>query len=105
MSEQLQIFPPDLTEAHVDELVRVLRIYGWSTRRQLKERKGWCPRFVRGIAEAAGDRVVRGPRGYNTFEQSSLDEIEHCAAIADRQGTKMKNYALALRMRAHQRIG
>lgn len=98
------MFSEGLTEAHVEELVSLLHAHGWLTRRDLKERRGWSPRFVRSIAEAAGDRVVRGPRGYNAFENCSLDEIEHCAAIAEGQGTKMIGYAVSLRTRAHRRL-
>lgn len=105
MDEQLQLLAPDVTEAHVDELLRKLRIHGWLTRRQLKELLGWAPRFTRAIAEAAGDRVVRGPRGFNAIEKCSLDEIEHCAGIAEGQGMKMIQYALALRTWAHRRVG
>lgn len=105
MNDQLQMFAPDLTQAHVDELLRTLRLYGWMTRQQLRQLKGWSPRFVRAIAEAAGNQVVRGPRGFNAIEKCSLDEIEHCAAIAEGQGTKMIAYSVALRSWAHRRVG
>lgn len=98
------MFAEGEAEAHVEELLQLLHTYGWLTRRALKQIEGWSERTTRAIAEAAGDRVVRGPRGFNAFEKCSLDEIEHCAAIAEGQGNKMINYALALRKRAHRRL-
>jgi hypothetical protein len=99
------MFAEGVEQAHVEELLQLLRSYGWVTRRTLKQLKGWSPRTTRAIAEAAGDEVIRGPRGFNAFEKCSLDEIEHCAAIAEAQGNKMLAYAVALRKRAHQKLG
>ncbi len=104
MTEQLTLLPPDVTQAHVDELLRLLRCYGWLTRRKLGPLTGWKERTIRGVAEQAGAEIVRGPRGFNAIEKCSLDEIEHCAAIAESQGKKMVEYALALRRRAHARL-
>ena len=101
---QLEMFAQGVTQAHVDELLRLLRVNGWLTRRQLGPLTGWAERSIRSVAEQAGTEVVRGPRGFNVVERCSLDEIEHCAAIAESQGKKMVEYALALRRRAHARL-
>lgn len=102
---QLEIFPEGAIQALVEELLRLLRVNGWLTRRQIKEHAGWAERTTRAVAEAAGVLVVRGPRGYNVLEACSVDEILHAAQIMDQQGTKMKLYAAALRKRAHERVG
>lgn len=103
-SAQLEMFAEGVTEAHVEELLRLLRTNGWLTRRQIKALVGWAERTTRAVAEAAGAEVVRGPRGFNVIEKCSLDEIEHCAGIAESQGKKMVAYALALRKRGHERL-
>lgn len=102
--DQLEMFAGGLTEEDQYRFVSLLRMNGWLTRRTLCQLLGWPERKIRAVAEAAGAAVVRGPRGFNCFEKCSLDEVDHCAAIAESQATKMLNYSLALRRRAHGRI-
>lgn len=106
MSDQIQLtlLAPDVTEAHVDDLLRLLRDQGWLTRRKLCPLTGWSERTIRAVAEQAGDRVVRGPRGYNVPESCSVDELIHAAGIAESQGKKMIAYGQALRHVAHRRV-
>lgn len=101
---QFQMFADGIAEADINELVLILQKYGWLTRKALTTQLGWTERRIRSVAEAAGADIVRGPRGFNVFASCSLDEIQHCAAIAESQGKKMIDYALALRRRAHERI-
>lgn len=98
------MFPHVTPEADIASLMQLLRTYGWLTRKALTTQLGWAERRIRAVAEAAGADVVRGPRGFNLFDNCSLDEINHCAAIAEGQGKKMVEYAVALRRRAHARI-
>ena len=104
MSSQLQLFHGGITEAHVGELLALLRANGWLTRRQLRSLTGWAERTIRAVAEAAGAQVVRGPRGFNLGEQCSLDELKHCGEIAIAQGTKMIHYGHELLKLAHRRV-
>lgn len=86
-------------------LVRTLEDRGWLTRRELADLLGWTERKIRAVAEAAGAKVVRGPRGFASVNRAGLDDVLHCARIAESQGRKMIDYAAALRRRCHGMVG
>jgi len=103
--DQLELVPEDSIEADVGKLLRVLTSAGWLTRKQLAPYVGWDDRHLRAVAEAAGDRIVRGPKGFCLFDDASLDDIKHAIAICEAQSTKMAAYSLTLRQKLHGRIG
>jgi hypothetical protein len=105
MTEQLELYAPQPTSNDVEKLLGVLTIHGWTTRKQLAAILSWNPRTIRAVAELAGPDVVRGPKGFNTFQKASTDEIKECAEIAMSQGRKMMRYGLRLKKRLHARIG
>ena len=102
---QLELVPEDQVQDQVAQLVRVLTSAGWCTRKILHLRLGWDERTIRAVAEAAGDRIVRGPKGFCLFDDASLDDIKHAIAICEAQSTKMAAYSLTLRQKLHGRIG
>ena len=102
---QLELVPEDQVQDQVAQLVRVLTTAGWCTRKVLHLRLGWDERTIRAVAEAAGDRIVRGPKGFCLFDDASLDDIKHAIAVCEAQSTKMAAYSLTLRQKLHGRIG
>jgi hypothetical protein len=105
MTEQLELLTGEPTSDDVQKLISVLTVHGWTTRKQLASILSWNPRTIRAVAELAGPDIVRGPKGFNTFQKASTDEIKECAEIAMSQGRKMMRYALRLKKRLHARIG
>jgi len=57
-----------------------------------------------GLAEAAGDAIVRGPKGFNHFDNATVDDIHQAADIAAARGKKMLRYSIRLKRRAHARL-
>lgn len=104
MNPQLQLTLENLTQADVDALVQLLKRCGWLTRKDLVHLTGKSERALRLLCEAAGADIVRGPKGFNHFDNAALDEIDHAARISESQGNKMLSYAVKLRARAHARI-
>ena len=104
-STQLELVPEEQVQDQVYQLIRVLTSAGWCTRKVLHLRLGWDERTIRAVAEAAGDRIVRGPKGFCLFDDASLDDIKHAIEICESQSTKMAAYALTLRQKLHGRIG
>lgn len=105
MNNQLELVLQNLTQADVDGFTNLLKERGWSTRKELMDILQKSERDVRALAEAAGTDVVRGPKGFNHFDNAHLDEIDHAARIFESQGNKMLSYAVKLRARAHARLG
>jgi TRAP-type uncharacterized transport system substrate-binding protein len=104
MNPQLELILENLTQADLDDFMQLLKTRGWSTRRELVQITGKSERDIRALAEAAGPTVVRGPKGFNHFDNATLDDIHQAADIAASQGKKMLRYSLRLKRRAHARL-
>lgn len=90
----------------VARLVSFLKRSGdWMTRAELTVYLEWSERAIRLAAEAAGDRIVRGPRGFNHIDNVTPDDLQVCAERFVSQGKKMIRVGLAWKRRAHQKIG
>lgn len=104
-AQDMPLFLAQPADPNVDRFLGLLRHYGRLTRRQVAAITGWNERDIRALAEAAGDQVVRGQHGFTLAESADLEEIKHAADAAISQGKKMIHYGVALRRRAHGRIG
>jgi hypothetical protein len=102
---ELPLFKRERDDPDVRDLVEMLRRRGWMTRAQIEEETGWSDRTIRGLAEASGDQVVRGPRGFNAFENCDDGEIIKAATISENQAKRMLDYGLKLKRRLHARVG
>lgn len=102
---QLELVPEEQVQDQVAQLIRVLTTAGWCTRRILHARLGWDERVIRAVAEAAGDRIVRGQKGFCLFEDASAEEILAACNGLESQASKNTAYCLALRAKLHGRIG
>jgi hypothetical protein len=108
---ELQFQGDEPTDAMVQVFVRHLRERGWRTRAELigdlaiPGLRASAERKCRRLAELAGDAVVRGPKGFNHFENVDLDEARHCARISIDQGKHMIRWGIGLLRRCHARIG
>jgi hypothetical protein len=94
---------------HVTWFLDQLKTHGWLTRRQLIDLAGLPhsernQRWVRKLAEQAGDRVVKGQKGFNYYENCTLEEITHAANQSRAQARLMLRYHIGLKRRAHQRL-
>jgi hypothetical protein len=65
--QQLEFVPVQPTAEDVSKLLSVLMTLGWMTRKQLASHLSWSERSIRAVAEAAGDDIVRGPKGFREF--------------------------------------
>lgn len=104
-STQLELVPEEQVQDQVYQLIRVLTSAGWCTRKVLHLRLGWDERTIRAVAEAAGDRIVRGQKGFCLFEDASTDDILAACNGLESQASKNTAYCLALRSKLHGRIG
>lgn len=104
-AQDMPLFLAAPADPNVDRFLGLLRHYQRLTRRQMSAMTGWSERDIRALAEAAGDQVVRGQAGFTLTETADLVEIQHAAEAAISQGKKMIRYGVALRRRAHRRIG
>ena len=102
---QLELVPEEQVQDQVAQLRRVLTSAGWCTRKVLHLRLGWDERTIRAVAEAAGDLIVRGQKGFCLFEDASSDDILAACGGLESQATKNTAYCLALRSKLHRRIG
>jgi len=103
--DDLPLFQAKPEDPSVERFLFLLAHHGQLTRKDFKALEGWNDRTVRDLAEAAGGQVVRGPKGFSLEELTTVDEMKHAAEIAISQGKKMISYGVALRIRAHKRIG
>lgn len=63
------------TASNVLELTSLLARKGWQTRAQIEVALLWNPRFIRAVAQLAGNKIVRGQKGFNVIEKCTDDEI------------------------------
>jgi len=103
--DQLELVPEDSIEADVGRLIRTLTSAGWLTRKQLAPYVGWDERRIRAVAEAAGDRIVRGQKGFCLFDAATAEEITAACGALESQAAKNTSYCIAMRSKLHRRIG
>ncbi len=101
---QLELIGGELNDSHVQTLLGILRARGWMTRKELVKALDWEERIIRLVAHMAGNDIVRGPKGFITFEQATAEEILHAARRSENQGAKMIAYGIQLRVRARARL-
>jgi hypothetical protein len=102
---ELPLFKAERTDPNVGRFLELLAIHGHLTRKRFAELEGWTERDVRALAEAAGDKVVRGQKGFCLFDAATIAEALDAAQDQISQGKKMIRYGLALKRRLHGRIG
>jgi hypothetical protein len=96
--------------ADVDWLVRIVAAHGWMTRREIVQAAGlqvteWHLRWVRGLVEAAGPRIVKGQKGFNVPQNCTVEELKHAANQQISQGQHMVDYGVSLLRLAHKMVG
>jgi hypothetical protein len=102
---ELPLFKAEKFDPSVGKFLELLAIHGHLTRRRFAELTGWTDRDVRALAEAAGEKVVRGQKGFCLFDAATIDEALDAAQDAISQGKKMIRYGVALKRRIHGRVG
>jgi hypothetical protein len=92
-------------EADLARLIAVLREHGWLTRDALGRLTGWPERYLRALAEAAPDQIVRGQKGFNLIELADETEILRAAEAQISQGKKMIRCGCRWKRLLHARVG
>jgi hypothetical protein len=110
VEHQLGLFKFDPEHPDVTWLKEHLKAKGWQTRRQLcavLELPGTDSnlRRIRALVEAAGADVVKGQHGFNFVDNVTIEDLNHAAVQSIAQGKCMLRYGIALRRRAHAKVG
>lgn len=87
------------------DLVAALKNRGWVTAKMLMPLVNMTDRQLRAEAEASNGEIVTGNKGYCLLDECGVDEIDHAASRLESQARKMNQRAIAIRNRAHRRIG
>src|SRR5437870_2974869 len=85
----------DEADLRVAQLLNLLRLNGWQTRKDIAAYFLWDERTVRAVAEAAGTKVVRGQKGFNHIDRTTPEELNACAGPFMSQGKHMFKIGLA----------
>lgn len=84
-------------------MIEALRGRGWQTRHSLRLATGFMARTLRAIANASNAEIISGQKGYKLAEESTEDEIMHCAKRLRHQSKEMNNRAFQIEQRLNRK--
>lgn len=96
---------PVVTPRDVQLLMKVLEGGVWMTASEIAHHTGDSDRKIRAIASAACPQVISypGSPGYRLMSACTIEEINHCIAALQSQGTEMLKRAALITRAYHQR--